>query len=132
MLYSITVKWAAFFCFPGDSSCCCCMICSSNSTRYCFGIVNHYSPIHVQSNLDYPDSLAQDKIVWIIDNMNINEEQKLITTRKRHFIVKQNICKLFGKQYGLHLHCPLRILEHVSANVMIFSLLLRISFFFFL
>ena len=57
--------------------------------------------------------------------MNINEEQTLITLRKRHLIVKQNICKLFGKHYGLHLHCPLWKPVHVSANVMIFSL--RIS-----
>ena len=41
--------------------------------------------------------------------------------------MKQNICKSFGKQYGLHLYCPLRLLVHVSANVMIISLLLRIS-----
>ena len=61
----------------------------------------------IQSKLDYPHSLELHEIVRIIENMNINEEQKLITLRKRHLIVEQNICKSFGKQYGLHLHCPL-------------------------
>ena len=61
----------------------------------------------VQLNLDYPDLLGLDEIVRIIENMNINEEQRLITLRKQHLIVKQKICKSFGKQYGLHLHCPL-------------------------
>ena len=32
----------------------------------------------IQSNLDHSDSLGLDEIVRIIDNMNINEEQKLI------------------------------------------------------
>ena len=60
--------------------------------------------------------------------MNINEEQKQIKLRQRHLIVKQNIYKSFGKQYGLHVHCPLRIPVHMSANLMIFSgLFLRIS-----
>ena len=38
----------------------------------------------IQSNLDSPDSLGLDEIVWIIENMNINEEKKLIKLRKRH------------------------------------------------
>ena len=32
----------------------------------------------IQSNRDYPDSLGLDEIVRIIENMNINEEQKRI------------------------------------------------------
>ena len=32
----------------------------------------------IQSNLDHPDSLELDEIVRIIENMNVNEEQKLI------------------------------------------------------
>ena len=47
--------------------------------------------IILQSNLDYPDLLGVDKIVQIIENMNINEEQKLIKFRKQHLIMKQNI-----------------------------------------
>ena len=46
----------------------------------------------VQSNLDYLDSLGPHKILRIIENMNINEEQnrafKLIKLRKQHLIVK--------------------------------------------
>ena len=33
----------------------------------------------IQLNLDHPNSLGLDEIVRIIENMNINEEQKLIT-----------------------------------------------------
>ena len=47
--------------------------------------------IILQSNLDYPDLLGVDKIVQIIENMNINEEQKLIKFGKKHLIMKQNI-----------------------------------------
>ena len=47
--------------------------------------------IILQSILDYPDLLGLDKIVQIIENMNINEEQKLIKFRKQHLIMKQNI-----------------------------------------
>ena len=47
--------------------------------------------IILQSILDYPDLLELDKIVQIIKNMNINEEQKLIKFRKQHLIMKQNI-----------------------------------------
>ena len=47
--------------------------------------------IILQSNLDYPDLLGVDKIVQIIEIMNINEEQKLIKFRKQHLIMKQNI-----------------------------------------
>lgn len=32
---------------------------------------------HITPTLYYPDTLGLDKIVWIIDNMNVNEEQKL-------------------------------------------------------
>ena len=47
--------------------------------------------IILQSILDYPDLLELDKIAQIIENMNINEEQKLIKFRKQHLIMKQNI-----------------------------------------
>ena len=50
------------------------------------------------------------------DNMNINEEQKLIILRERHLIVKQNIHKSFLKKYGLHFHFPLRIPPQVCIN----------------
>lgn len=33
--------------------------------------------------------------VWIIEDMNINKEQKLIKLRKQYLIMKQNIYKLF-------------------------------------
>ena len=32
---------------------------------------------HITPTLCYPNTLGLDKIVWIIDNMNVNEEQKL-------------------------------------------------------
>ena len=38
------------FCSTGDSSFLC-VICSSNRTQYCFGIVNHYSAMKVNSPL---------------------------------------------------------------------------------
>ena len=53
----------------------------------------------IQSNLDHSDS-GLDEIVRIIENMNINEEQKRIKQRKRHLIVKQNIYKSVWKKYG--------------------------------
>ena len=64
----------------------------------------------IQSNLDYPDLLGLHEIVWIIENMNINEENnpaKLIKVRKQHLIVKQHFYKSFGIKYRKHLHCPL-------------------------
>ena len=42
-----------------------------------------------------------------LESMNINEEQKPITLRKRHLIVKQNIYKSFGKQYDHRVACLL-------------------------
>ena len=100
--------------------------------------------------------LGLHEIVWIIENMNINEEHnpaKLIKLRKQHLIVKQHFYKSFGIKYRKHLHCPLWIPVHVYralsssssfatfsnfhfspllvskmlANLMIFSLFLRIS-----
>ena len=44
----------------------------------------------MQSNLDHLDSLGLNKIVRIINNMNINEEQQLIKLQKFHLIVEQN------------------------------------------
>ena len=32
----------------------------------------------IQSNLDCPDSLGLDEIVWIIENTNINEKQNCL------------------------------------------------------
>ena len=57
--------------------------------------------------------------VRIIENMNINEEQKrakLTKLGKRHSIVKQHFYKSFGIQYHLYLHCPLWIPVHVWIN----------------
>jgi len=79
----------------------------------------------LQSNLDYPDSLGPHEIVriynrgsgYIIENMNINEEQnraKLIKLRKRHLIVKQQFYKSFGIQYRLHLHFYLLWKEQIA------------------
>ena len=68
----------------------------------------------LQSNLDYPDSMGLHEIVRIIEDMNINEEQKLITLRKRHLIVWKtiwstsslsvvNTCTRVGKRHDLFL-----------------------------
>ena len=64
---------------------------------------------NIQSNLDYPDSLGPDEIVRIIEDMNINEKQKLITLRKRHLgpvHTFPEICENanFFYEYGLRPH----------------------------
>ena len=74
----------------------------------------HILNLIIQSNLDYPDSLGLHEKVRIIENMNINEEQKLITLRKRHLIVWKtiwstsslfvvNTCTRVGKRHDLFL-----------------------------
>ena len=48
------------------------------------------------------------------DNMNINEEQKLIILRERHLIVKQNIHKSFLKKVW---STPSLSVENTSTSV---------------
>ena len=111
----------------------------------------------VQSNLDYPYSLRPDEIVRIIEDLDNRKYEyqwrtKLIELRKRHLIVKQHFCKLFG---GLEIGVPdvrcwinpayralsnssscaifrdfcfsPSLVSKMSANFMLVSLFLRIS-----
>lgn len=54
----------------------------------------------ILSNSDYLDLLGIDEIVHILEgpdneNMNFNEEQKLIKLRNQHLMVRKNVYKLF-------------------------------------
>ena len=59
----------------------------------------------VESNLDYPDSLGLGEIVRTIENMNINEEQKLIKIKKRHLIVKLKDIMIVNKYLCYYVAC---------------------------
>ena len=62
-----------------------CSACGQNSRP---GVGRGGEGMDLQSNLDSPDSLGLDEMVRIIETVNINKEQKLIKSRKRHLIVK--------------------------------------------
>ena len=60
----------------------------------------------IQTLWDHMKESGQSR-VRIIENMNINEQQKpakLIKVRKRHLSVKQHFYESFGIQCRLHLH----------------------------
>ena len=61
--------------------------------------IRHPQLIAWESNFDYLDSLGLDEIVWIIQNMNINEEQNCLNKATSN--CEQDFYKSFGKQYQM-------------------------------
>ena len=73
--------------------------------------ISHPQLIAWESNFDYPHSLGLDEIVWIIQNMNINEEQNCLNKATSN--CEQDFYKSFGKQYQM---VRLYILNHSTLS----------------